>query len=94
MPLALVLAASVAGGAIFALGHAQATAGINGEVLFALVVSISVLLFAAYDYSRRIESLRARAPLLRPCLPSGTAARSTAYGVGRVRRSAIVERVA
>lgn len=92
--LSLVLAASVAGGAIFALGNAQATAGINGEVLFAIVVSISVLLFAAYDYSRRIESLRARAPLFRPCLPSGTAARSTAYGVGRVRRSAIVERVA
>ena len=92
--LSLVLAASVAGGAIFALGNAQATAGINGEVLFAIVVSISVLLFAAYDYSRRIESLRARAPLFRPCLPSGTARRSTAYGVGRVRRSAIVERVA
>ena len=85
----LISAASIAGVALVKLGSAPITAGINGEVVLAVAASAAVLLFAAYDYSRRIESLRPLTPLLRPSLP-----RSNVYGLPRVRRSAIVERAA
>lgn len=89
-----ILAASVAGAAIVKLGSASFTAAVNGEVVVAIAASVAVLAFAAYDYSRRIESLRVRTSLLRPALPIGSGHRAKAYGIASVRRSAIVERVA
>ena len=85
----LISAASIAGVALVKLGSAPITAGINGEIVLAVAASAAVLLFAASDYSRRIESLRIVTPVLRPSLP-----RSNADTIARVRLSAVVERAA
>ena len=90
----LISAASIAGVALVKLGSAPITAGIDGEIVLAVAASAAVLLFAAYDYSRRIESLRTVTPVLRPSLPSVHSTRRSAYTIARVRRSAIVERAA
>ena len=74
--LSPIIAAGLAGAASFALANAPFTATLPGETLFAIAASAALLAGAVADYSRRLEPLAPRRPLLRPALPTGTAASS------------------
>jgi hypothetical protein len=76
--LSLILAAGVAGAALFFLAQAQFTAALPAASLLALAAALAVTGMAAADYSRRLEPLTPRARVLRPALPTGTAPQSNA----------------
>ena len=92
--ISLVLAAGAAGVALVKLGSALITAVVNGEVILAIAASVAVVLFAAYDYARRLDRVQLLAPVLRPALLAGRAANAETSALPRVRHSAIVERAA
>ncbi len=92
--ISTILATSAIGAALIKLSSAPITAVVNGEVILAVTASAAVVLFAAYDYARRMDRVQLLAPVLRPALPTGSAANAVAYALPRVRRSAIVERAA
>ncbi len=74
--ISLTLAAGLAGAACFTLANAQFTATLPSDTLFAIAASLALIGGAAADYSRRLEPLTPRRQLLRPALPTGTAASS------------------
>lgn len=80
--ISLVLAAGIAGVALFALANASFTAAFRGDVAVAIAASAAVVGFAAYDYSRRTQPLSIPARVLRPSLPVGhKVQKTTAYGI-------------
>lgn len=65
------LAAGLAGVALAELGNAQILLALPGVKLFAIGISVALLGFAAYDYSRRQLPLRPRTGnVVRPALPA------------------------
>jgi NADH:ubiquinone oxidoreductase subunit 6 (subunit J) len=76
--LYLILAAGVAGAALFFLAQAQFTAALPAATLLGIAAALTVTGMAAADYSRRLQPLTPRARVLRPALPTGTAPESTA----------------
>ena len=88
--VSLVLAAGAAGVALFALANASFTSFFRGDVAVAVATSAAVIGFAIHDYSRRTESLRLPAKVLRPSLPlGGNSPKTTAYGVKSSRTDRI-----
>ena len=67
--ISLTLATGAAGVALFSLANAPFTAALRGDVIIGLGASAAMLGFAAFDYSRRVRSLRLPTRLLRPTLP-------------------------
>ena len=92
--ISTILATAAIGAALSKLSSAPITAAVNGEVILAVAASAAVVLFAAYDYARRMDRVQAISPVLRPALPAGSAANAVAYAFPRVRRSAIIEHAA
>ena len=75
--LYLIFAAIAAGGALFSLINASFTALLRGDLILAIVSSLALLGFAAYDFSGRRTKLPvvARdARVRRPTLPASNAA--------------------
>ena len=68
--LSAVIAASAAGVISFTLANAEFSAGLPLDNVLAAVVSIALVGFAVYDYSRRAQLMASRAPVLRPMLPA------------------------
>jgi hypothetical protein len=66
--LSLVIAAAVSGVALFEIANASFSAVIRGDVVVAVATSLAFLGFAASDYSRRVQSLKAPARISRPAL--------------------------
>jgi hypothetical protein len=84
--VSLVVATGAAGATLFTLAGASFTAAFRGDVIIAVVASVAVAGFAAYDYSRRTPPLKAPARILRPSrIVSATAQKTKAYGVKPVR---------
>jgi hypothetical protein len=84
--VSLVLAAGAAGATLFTLAGASFTAAFHGDVIVAVVASVAVVGFAAYDYSRRTLPLKAPVRILRPApFVNGTSQKTKAYGIKPVR---------
>jgi hypothetical protein len=84
----LVLAASIAGVAIFSLANADFTAAFRGDVFLAITASIAVISFAVFDYSRSFRSLVQPGQVLRPALPTGSTLRPAAKSARKERAAA------
>jgi hypothetical protein len=77
--LSLTLAAGTAG---VALANASFTATFRGDIAVAIAASAAVVGLAAYDSSRRTQTLNVPARVLRPSLPAGNKIqKTTAYGI-------------
>lgn len=63
------LATGTAGVAVFTFANSALVASLPVDAILGITVSLALLSFAAYDYSRRYLPLRLPAPLLRPQLP-------------------------
>ena len=68
--ISLVLAAGLAGVAVFSLANAPIMAALPGDVLLGVGASLAIFGLAVYDYSRRARSLTVPVRLLRPNLPA------------------------
>jgi len=62
----LVLAAGVAGVAVFSVANAPIMAALRGDVVLGAGASLAIFGLAIFDYSRRARSLTVPARLLRP----------------------------
>lgn len=73
-PIALILAAGVAGVALFAFANSRFVAGLPVEDLLATGAAVALVRFAIYDYSRRVQPLAMPVRLLRPIRPAAARA--------------------
>lgn len=77
-----ILATGLAGAFFFSLANSPALLALPGEAMLAIAVSAAIIGFAVFDYSRRVQPLTIPCRVVRPGLPAGTAARSTAASRG------------
>jgi len=68
-----VLAAGVAGVAVFSLANTSIMAALPADVVLGVGASVAIFGLALYDYSRRARALVVPARLLRPTLPAAHA---------------------
>ena len=73
--LSVSLATGIAGVAVFAFANSAFVASLPVDVILGITVSLALLSFATYDYSRRYLPLRLPAHVLRPQLPVSVTAR-------------------
>ena len=68
--LLLILASLLAESALVMLSNTAFVAALSGEKLMAATLSVAIISFAVWDYSRPIKTIRlSTARLLRPPLP-------------------------
>jgi hypothetical protein len=68
----LILAAGLAGVAIFSLANSSFIAALPGDAIMAFAISAAVIGVAIFDYSRRIQSVTVPCRVMRPVLPANT----------------------
>ena len=84
-----LIAAGVVGTGLIALARARFTAALPGEVILGVGASLALLGFAIYDYTRRVQPLVLRAPVLRPEMPASNASHAKSNGVKPARKDRI-----
>ncbi len=68
----LILAAGLAGVAIFSLANSSFIAALPGDAIMAFTISAAAIGVAIFDYSRHVQPTTVPCRVMRPVMPSAT----------------------